>query len=152
MNNVAKHSRVPSQTKDHKTATLWCILKSRSLCNLFLFFISIAPCLVLRTLNPTLSMLISVQLIFPLHFLYLQALRPSRPSGLSLGTSLCEWEPQLCWGVRCCGPQGLCNGQKMVSSWDLREICQAFHATAWLEIPTEVHRDTPGLCYIADWA
>lgn len=25
MNNVARHNGVPSQTKDHKTATLWCM-------------------------------------------------------------------------------------------------------------------------------
>ena len=84
--------------------------------------------------------------------LCLQARRPSRPSGLSPGTSLCGWEPQLCWGVRCCGPQGLCSGWKMASSWDLREACQAFHATAWLETPREVNRDTRWIRSVAFWA
>lgn len=84
----------------------------------------------------------SISNSFLLLFLRLQAHRPSRPSGLSPGTSPCRWEPQLCWGVRCCGPQGLCSGWKMASSWDITEACQAFHDTAWLETPREVNRDT----------
>ena len=84
-------------------------------------------------------------------FLCLQARWPSRPSGLSPVTSLCGWEAQLCWGVRCSGPQGLCSGWKMASSWDFREACQAFHATAWLETPREVNRDTDRIRSMAFW-
>lgn len=84
--------------------------------------------------------------------LCLQARMPSRRSGLSPGTSLWGWEPQLCWGVRCCGPRGLCSGWKMASSWDLREACQVFNATAWLETPREVNRDTRGIRSPAYWA
>lgn len=35
MNNVARHNGVPSQTKDHKTASLWCMFMS---CALYSFY------------------------------------------------------------------------------------------------------------------
>lgn len=37
MNNVARHNRVPSQTKDHKTASLWCMFMSCSLSSFYSF-------------------------------------------------------------------------------------------------------------------
>ena len=160
MNNVARHCRAPSQTKDHKTASLWCMFMSCSLCSFY--FLHRTPqthsALVLllpSTLNPITSpSRLHHSTLSPLLLLLLclQARMPSRRSGLSPGTSLWGWEPQLCWGVRCCGPRGLCSGWKMASSWDLREACQALNATAWLETPREVNRDTLGIRSPAYWA
>lgn len=133
MNNAVTHSGFPSQTKNHKTISQRCMLMS---CSTFSFYFR------WYTLQTYWALVHSHLFTFLSCFsnLNVQACRPSRPSGLSPGTSLCKWEPQLCWGVRCCGPQGLCSGWKTASSWDLREVCQAFHATAWLETPREVHR------------
>lgn len=158
MNNVVRHSGVPSQTKDHRTVSLLCMFMSCSQHSFYFLYNTpqINSALVLPhlfTLNPifTLNSLpaLPLHLLSPFFFLCLQARRPSRPSGLSPGTSLCEWESQLRWGVKCCGPQGLCSGWKMASSWDLREVCRAFHATAWLETPREVNRH--GIRSMVDW-
>ncbi|KAM3614511.1 uncharacterized protein V6R79_015645 [Siganus canaliculatus] len=53
MNNVASHNGVPSQTKDHKTASLWCIFMS---CSLFFSLLppqhssdKLSPCSSTRT-------------------------------------------------------------------------------------------------------
>lgn len=157
MNNVARHCGAPSQTKDPKSASLLCMFMSCSLCSFY--FLHRTPqthstlVLLLFTLNPITfppRSTIPLRLLHPL--LCLQARMPSRHSGLSPGTSLWGWEPQLCWGARCCGPRGLCSGWKMASSWDLREACQAFNATAWLETPREVNRDTRGIRSPAYWA
>lgn len=143
MNNVVRHSGVPSQTKDHKTASLWWMFMSCSQSSFFSPYNNpqtYSACVVPHLFNlKTYHVPLPFYLFFSIS-LFLQAHRPSRPSGLSPGTSLCEWEPQLCWGVRCYEPQGLCSGWKMAFSWDLKEICQAFHTTAWLETPREVNR------------
>lgn len=139
MNNVCRASRGASQTKDHKTASLWCMFIP---CTPFVssLFLPIP-----RSLLP-ISLLSPITLpsssFSPSFLLFLQAQQPSKPSGHSQGILLCGWEPQLCWSVRCYGPLGQCSGWKMASSWGHREACQAFHATAWLETPWEVNRDT----------
>lgn len=60
MNNVARHNGVPSQTKDHKTASLWCMFMSCSLSSFY--FLHSTPqtysalvLLHLFTLNPITS-------------------------------------------------------------------------------------------------
>lgn len=60
MNNVARHCGAPSQTKDHKTASLWCMFMSCSLCSIY--FLHRTPqthstlvLLLLFTLNPITS-------------------------------------------------------------------------------------------------
>lgn len=145
-----------SQTKDHKTASLRCLFMSCFRCYFFLNGSTPRPLLFFRisTLNPLppSRSAISPQAhsLPPILFIALQARRLSRPSGLSPGTSLCKWEQQLCWGARCSGPQGPCSGWKMASSWDLREVCQAFHATAWSETSREVswHGISSTVCWI----
>lgn len=156
---MARHNRVSSQTKDLRTGPLRCVFVKQTLLLFLFFYFSFLPWHFMQIHTPvpvhgfTLSLTayhscpsVPVQMFSLSSFHVPQAPRPSRSSEMSPGTKLWGWGPQLCWGVRCCGPLGPCSGSKMVSSWDLRRACQAFHATVWLETPREVNGDVHRIC------